>query len=237
MTPDELIAWVQEEYADKCIDLGGKKYLEAKWRIHALARQFPSAQVYTDFVTFTPDGNGAVVKARIVVNDERAPNGVRVVEDIAMHQATGLVKDYVANAATSAISRACAKLGIGTQFALQDFEEPEDQPVSDAPVAATPNVRQFPQRQQQPQQAAPQRQGGGLSERQGKMIYAIGMQEFDSDREAFSQWAGDTRRFTSQQASRVIEYLKNRQAEGVTGTGELEDIDTILSDEFNEAPF
>ena len=262
MEPDVTLTVSAEETAEfdprpYLIEVqGGAPYLQVKHRLLWLTKKYPSTQVLVDFVTFTPDGLGAVVKARVAISDPSAPGGVRVGEDVAMHRETQIAKDFVANAATSALGRALAKIGLGTEFALAEFDEGTEADGTPKLADAPANVRRIqPPAQQQParepaqfrtaqnQQARPQ-QGGFQQPYSGQAIkdpgapaskpqlgklFALGMNEFGGNRVAFSEWRGPEDQITKQAASRVIEYLVNREAAGLTGSGDIDDFDAVVA--------
>jgi hypothetical protein len=102
--------------------VGGKDYLEVKWRVYWVRTQYPNAIISTELVKHafaSPDGDipaEAIFKAYVAI-----PGGGG--------EATGWgseseadFHDYIEKAETKALGRALAALGFGVQFAGEDFE-------------------------------------------------------------------------------------------------------------------
>jgi hypothetical protein len=92
--------------------LGGRDYLEVKWRVLWLRTEHPDAVMETEMVRL--DDSFALFKARVAI-----PNG---------GEATGWGSetrqdffDFIEKAETKALGRALAALGYGTQF-CEDFD-------------------------------------------------------------------------------------------------------------------
>lgn len=103
----------------------GKDYLEAKWRLVWFRQEHPEGIITTRLVEHNPEERYAIVHATVSIPGRGSADG------LAMHAPTSKAADYVANAETSAIARAVAALGYGTQFA-RELDEPEQ--LADSPV-------------------------------------------------------------------------------------------------------
>ncbi len=93
-------------------DLGGKDYLEVKWRLLWLRTEHPDAIVETELVKH---GAGlALFRARVSVPGGGTATGwgSETAEDF---------EDFIEKAETKALGRALAALGYGTQF-CEDFD-------------------------------------------------------------------------------------------------------------------
>jgi hypothetical protein len=106
-------------------------YLETKWRLVWLRQEHPDAQIVTEILAHNPAEQWAIVKATVTVPGRGSATGMVI------QSPTAIAKDYVANGETSAIGRALAALGYGTQF-CRDFED--GQGVVDSPVGRRPAV-------------------------------------------------------------------------------------------------
>jgi hypothetical protein len=94
--------------------LGGRDYLEVKWRLLWLRTEHPDAVISTELVEHRPAEGMAVFKATV-----RLPNGG---ESTGWGQETIQdFRDYLEKAETKALGRALAALGYGTQF-CEDFD-------------------------------------------------------------------------------------------------------------------
>jgi hypothetical protein len=99
------------------IRLGGRDYLEVKWRLVWFRQDHPDAIIETELVEHDRTNLYAVVKATIKIPFKAVASGYSLTEP------TDRARDYIANAETSAIGRALAHLGYGTQFAEMDQAE------------------------------------------------------------------------------------------------------------------
>ncbi len=93
-------------------DLGGRDYLEVKWRLLWLRTEHPDAVVETELVKHDPAL--ALFRARVTVPGGGTASGwgSETAEDFG---------DFIEKAETKALGRALAALGYGTQF-CEDFD-------------------------------------------------------------------------------------------------------------------
>lgn len=225
---------------------GGKLYLEIKYRLAALHQFYPNAKIESGSQIIPAGALGpnsaaqAVATATVTPDAVNAPNVSYQAQ--AMHAATVVAADFVANANTSAIGRAIALAGIGTEL-VADFDEEKDgqghvRQMAEAPFPQPQVARQAqaqgqitpirPGVQAVQQQQFEQPAGDVLTERQGKAIYAMTMAE-TGDTGITRNWLGDTRNLTRQQASNLIDYLNARKQAGLVGTGDLPEVTTIFN--------
>lgn len=150
-------------------DLGGREYLEVKWRVLWLRTQHPDAIIETELVKH---GAGlALFRARVTIPGGGIATGwgSETADDF---------EDFIEKAETKALGRALAALGYGTQF-CEDFDFSAQRP-------ARPSSRQHPARRDkdQPVVDAPVGRGSlkvirdraneSATSSQIKAIYAIG---------------------------------------------------------------
>lgn len=120
-------------------NLKGKDYLMVAYRIQWMNEEVPSFDIHTEFLLITDEQT--VAKATIAVADK---DGKIIKKATATKRETKKdFSDHTEKAETSAIGRALAMLGYGTQFAIADLDEGErlaDSPLAevkaDAPVEA-----------------------------------------------------------------------------------------------------
>jgi len=114
-------------------DLGGRDYLEVKWRLLWLRTEHPDAVIETELVKHTP--GLALFRARVTVPGAGIATGWG-------SETAGDFEDYIEKAETKALGRALAALGYGTQFCEDfDFSAGHDRPrrsVSPGSKAAPP---------------------------------------------------------------------------------------------------
>jgi hypothetical protein len=95
------------------IRLQGQEYLEVRWRLVWLRQEHPDAQIVTQIIEHNRDEPYAIVRATVTIPGGGTATGTVIQEP------TGATRDYIANGETSAIGRALAALGYGTQFAAE----------------------------------------------------------------------------------------------------------------------
>lgn len=103
-------------------DLGGKDYLEVKWRLAWLRDLHSDADIETEMVRDDPEQ--AVFKAKVSIPERGSATGYG-------SETKGDFRDFIEKAETKALGRALAALGFGTQF-CDDFGE--GGAVADTPV-------------------------------------------------------------------------------------------------------
>ncbi len=126
-------------------NLRGKDYLEVKWRLVWFRQDHPDATITAELVEHDRANQYAVVKATVTIPGGGSATGYSLTEP------TSVARDYVANCETSAIGRALAHLGYGTQFApeMDQGDTLADSPVQrkqpTPPAASAPAAREQPQ--------------------------------------------------------------------------------------------
>ena len=106
------------------ISLKGKDYLQVAHRLVWFREERPNWSLETDFLTLTD--SHAIAKA--IVKDEQG----RIIATAHKREDKGHFADFLEKAETSAIGRALALVGYGTQFAEELDEESR---IVDSPVA------------------------------------------------------------------------------------------------------
>ncbi len=105
--------------------VGGADYLEVKWRVLWLRTQHPDAVITTELISH--ENTVAVFKAHVSIPGGGSSTGWG-------SEGYDDFRDYLEKAETTALGRALAALGFGTQFTPDfDFAEGQDK-VVDAPV-------------------------------------------------------------------------------------------------------
>lgn len=113
-------------------NLKGKDYLMVAYRLQWLTEDVPSYTINTEFLLVTEDQT--ICKAKVTIFNE---NGAVVKAAEATKRETKKdFPDHTEKAETSAIGRALAMLGFGTQHAIADLDEGDR--IVDSPVV---NVR------------------------------------------------------------------------------------------------
>lgn len=186
--------------------VGGKEYLEVKWRLVWLRETHPEASIETELVSHADQM--AIFRARVTL-----PNG---------SGATGYgsegfddFREYIEKAETKAIGRALAALGFGTQF-CPDFDFGADGGnVVDSPIdfASTRG------RRMDSGYDGGNRRGGGDAQaatpRQVKFIQAIarehGIGDEDLNDEVTQLYGTDVSGLSRRDASAYIERLQSRR--------------------------
>jgi hypothetical protein len=106
--------------------LQGKSYLEVKWRLVWFREEHPGAHITTEILEHNAAEKWAIIRATVDIPDGGSATGMVI------QAPTGIAKDYIANGETSAIGRALAALGFGTQHAT---ELDQGDQIVDSPVA------------------------------------------------------------------------------------------------------
>lgn len=150
------MAFTREDAEKKCMDLGGKQYLEVKWRMVWFRETCPQGTIDTEEMAVDLDREVTVElfrweddparpgKKKKVTYTKMAKGYARfraVVTDGNGARATGTKSecaanfdDYIEKAETGAIGRALAALGYGTQFTGDELDEGKR--IVDSPVQA-----------------------------------------------------------------------------------------------------
>lgn len=108
-----------------------KEYLEVKWRLVWLREAQPEAVITTEIVAMDVAAEWAVIRATVTLPGGASATGM------ALQRPTPIARDFIANGETSAIGRALAALGFGTQHAIE-FDQGDQ--VVDAPVTRSSPV-------------------------------------------------------------------------------------------------
>lgn len=127
---------------------GGKEvlqdYLESKWRLVWFREEHPDWTIETEVTPYVKDGIPYASLARAIIKDEqgrvRATEwGYTEKETVEVDKRTGEKRTsynpkFIEKSITTAIARALAQLGYGTQWAVEMEEGQEITEVTDAPV-------------------------------------------------------------------------------------------------------
>ena len=178
------------------IKLGGKDYLEVKFRLHWFRQEHPEWQIKTEIVKLDLLRGVAILKAN-VFNDK----GELLSTGHKMEYQKSFF-DFLEKAETGAIGRALASLGYGTLQCFDLDEGIEEGRIADAPVSF--------RNSDGPSKKA--------STKQKTFIYNL-MNNLDIDKEHMMEIFFDcakrdiksSNELTVQEASKVIEYLKEQQ--------------------------
>ncbi len=187
--------------------LGGRDYLEVKWRLLWLRTEHPEAVMETEMVRL--DDNFALFKARVAIPDggEATGWGSETRQDFF---------DYIEKAETKALGRALAALGYGTQF-CEDFDfaagsagyaHVVDSPVEIAPTGGAD--RGTPPRPT----AVPQTGSSLATPAQLKLIYLTATRDLQITEEELeercqTQYGRLPLHLTKREASEFIDALKS----------------------------
>ena len=172
--------------------VGGKEYLEVKYRLVWFRSEYPNGLISTELVKY--DDTEAVVKATVSIPDGGMGTG---------YGACGMkeFRDPLEKAETKAIGRALGVLGFGTQF-CEDFDfGASNGRVVDAPAPQqrrnTPDAQsKAPPRDAIPQQASDIVQPDADWQRANKRLHAIAKQ-YGIAHESLSEWADHKHRVGS----------------------------------------
>ncbi len=138
--------------------VNGSEYLEVKWRLVWLRDRHPDAVVETELVSHLD--NTAIFRAQVQIPSAGAATGWG-------SEASGDFRDYLEKAETTAIGRALAALGFGTQFCPDHEFGAANGRVVDSPIKPARAARSSTSGERQepaavaaigPDQAATQRQ-------------------------------------------------------------------------------
>lgn len=118
-------------------NLKGKDYLMVAYRIQWLNEEVPSFDISTELLVLNDEQT--VARATVVIADK---DGKVLKKATATKRETKKdFSDHTEKAETSAIGRALAMLGYGTQFAIADLDEGErlaDSPLAEVKTEAAP---------------------------------------------------------------------------------------------------
>jgi hypothetical protein len=200
-------------------DLGGRDYLEVKWRLLWLRTEHPDAVIETELVKHTP--GLALFRARVSVPGAGTATGW------GSETATDF-EDYIEKAETKALGRALAALGYGTQFCEDfDFSAERDRlrrraspgakaappldrrPVVDAPVARPDHA---PDADGPRLKVVRDRRAEPATSSQVKAIYSIGRDHHEAegaiDQRCRERFGRPPAQLSKRQASEFIDLLR-----------------------------
>ncbi len=187
--------------------LGGKEYLEVKWRLLWLRTEHPDAVMSTELARLEDDF--ALFKAHVSIpgGGEATGWGSETRQDFF---------DYIEKAETKALGRALAALGYGTQFCEDcDFAAGSSGTahVVDSPVEQPSAGDGMPQRPT----ALPQTGGSLASPAQLKLIYLtatrdLHISEDELEERCQTQYGRLPLHLTKREASEFIDSLKGQKS-------------------------
>ena len=198
-------------------DLGGRDYLEVKWRLLWLRTEHPDAIIETELVKHTP--GLALFRARVSVP------GAGIATGWGSETASDF-EDYIEKAETKALGRALAALGYGTQFCEDfDFSAERDRPrrraspalkgappidrrpVVDAPVSRPDRAPDGPKLK-----VVRDRRAEPATSSQIKAIYSIGRDHHEAesaiDQRSRARFGLPPAELSKRQASEFIDLLR-----------------------------
>lgn len=179
--------------------LGGKDYLEVKWRLLWLRTERPEATIETELLRLDVEAGFALFKAKVTLTEAEATgHGSETRQDFF---------DFIEKAETKAIGRALAALGYGTQYAvdLETVDSQENAHPVDSPV-------ERPGGRQQPPRASTN--GGNLATpAQLRLIYLtatrdLGITEEELEARCNERYGRLPLQLTKREASEYIDALK-----------------------------
>lgn len=115
-------------------NLKGKNYLMVAYRIQWMNEEVPSFTISTDVLKM--DQDESIVKATITLYDKDGK--ITKTSQATKREDSKGFADHLEKAETSAIGRALALLGFGTQFALADLDEGNR--LADSPLQTAKSV-------------------------------------------------------------------------------------------------
>jgi len=185
--------------------LGGKDYLEVKWRLLWLRTEHPDAVMHTEMVKL--EESFALFKARVFIpgGGEATGWGSETRQDFF---------DFIEKAETKALGRALAALGYGTQF-CEDFDfaagSAGNSHVVDSPVA-TPSAEGSVAQPQRPTPIS-QTTSSLATPAQLKLIYLTASRELhlaedELEQQCQAQYGRLPIHLTKREASEFIDSLK-----------------------------
>lgn len=119
-------------------NLKGKDYLMVAYRIQWMNEVTSNFDIQTEFLKI--DEEETIARAKVILFNEE---GKVIKSATATKRETKKdFSDHTEKAETSAIGRALAMLGFGTQFAISDLDEGER--LADSPLASTKKVSEKP---------------------------------------------------------------------------------------------
>jgi hypothetical protein len=111
------------------MQLQGRQYLKVPGRILAFREQHPTGSITTELVNFDVERGLALFKASVAVNNEVLATAY------GSETYKGFPQGWIEKAETVAVGRALAQAGFGTEMAMADFHESEENKLSDAPTS------------------------------------------------------------------------------------------------------
>jgi hypothetical protein len=189
--------------------LGGKDYLEVKWRLLWLRTEHPDAVMQTEMVRL--EESFALFKARVAIpgGGESTGWGSETRQDFF---------DFIEKAETKALGRALAALGYGTQF-CEDFDfaagSAGNAHVVDSPISSPAGEATAPQPQRPT--PIPQTNSSLATPAQLKLIYMTASRELhladeELEQRCQAQYGRLPIHLTKREASEFIDALKSQSA-------------------------
>lgn len=128
------------------MNLRGKEYLIVQYRVVWFREERPDWSIETEFLQLTSE----IAIARAFIKNEQG----RIIAMGTKHETPKGFPDFIEKSESSAIGRALAMCGFGTQFCADDLDEGEGARLADSPVESKSAPRDDFDRQHQKPTAA-----------------------------------------------------------------------------------
>jgi hypothetical protein len=203
--------------ASRLIKISGKSYLQVKDRVKGWRDENEAATLVTDILALMPEIGYAAVKATVTLPNGAHADGMGSATSQALKAARKSEDQYLEFAETRAIGRALARLGYGTDDALDD-EIPVDAPVEQpGGEPSRPQLRAVASGEVQAVRSESERPTpgpGAATEKQIKAVYTVAHYSRKMSDAQTSAWCvalfGRTpEELSKAEASQLIDVIKD----------------------------